>query len=341
MTDVEGRKDYVEDHCAVIGIQPSYLDSSNRYAVFENGKKTFYYDNKKSERSGTILRNLDDFPYYIQSSEYSEKITECIIDPSYANVKQRDLSNFFCGWKSLKSIHGIENLNTSKARNMESMFAICPNLESLDLSSFKTDNVISMGSMFSGCSSLTKLDISSFNTSNVTNMSSMFENCSSLESLNVSSFNTEKVTSMGIMFAGCKSLTSLDVGGFKTGNVTNMQNMFYECLNLKTIYASELWDMSNVEDTGEMFWGCSNLVGGTETKYDENHCNGEYAHVDGGPENPGYFTYKDIPDAIDAISPDLQTVRIYDLQGKRCDNIRKGLNIVVLSDGTVKKAVVK
>lgn len=575
MTDVEGWRDYVEDHYAVIGIQPSSFDSPNRYAVFENGKMTFYYDNKKSERSGTILRNLDDFPYYIQSSEYSEKITECIIDPSYANVKQRDLSNFFCGWKNLKSIQGIENLNTSKARNMESMFAICPNLESLDLSSFKTDNVSNMSHMFSGCSSLkslnlsnfktdkvtdmtfmfcnctsltdldvssfktdnvtkmymmfyncssltslelggfntdkvtnmsdmfykcssltnlnlsgfntqnvtdmhrifyncsnlTKLDISSFNTSNVTNMSSMFENCSSLTSLNISNFNTsnvtdmsrmfhsctnltsldvssfktdnvtdmswmftgcdslrsldvsgfktEKVTSMERMFAGCyglrslnvsgfktdnvtdmkfmfsscekltkldvsrfntenvrdmsymfnncESLTSLDVSGFKTHNVTdmyrlfnrclglttldlsgfktdnvkNMKYMFSNCPQLSTIYVSELWNMSNVEDADDMFYSCSSLVGGAGTKYDENHYNGEYAHVDGGPDNPGYFTYKEIPDAINAITPDLQTVRIYDLQGKRLDNVRKGLNIIRTSDGTIKKVVIK
>ena len=99
--------------------------------------------------------------------------------------------------------------------------------------------------------------------------------------------------------------------------------------------------MSNVEDADDMFYSCSSLVGGAGTIYDENHTDGEYAHVDGGPDNPGYFTYKEIPDAINAITPDLQTIRIYDLQGKRLDNVRKGLNIIRTSDGTIRKVVIK
>ena len=66
------------------------------------------------------------------------------------------------------------------------MFKNCINLESLDLSSFNTNNVTDMTEMFSGCSSLKNLKFSdSFNTSNVQNMSKMFQNCSSLEYLNL------------------------------------------------------------------------------------------------------------------------------------------------------------
>ena len=41
-----------------------------------------------------------------------------------------------------------------------------------------------------------------------------------------------------------------------------------------------------------MFDGCTKLIGGAGTKYDSKHRGKEYAHVDGGTSNPGYFTYK-------------------------------------------------
>ena len=41
-----------------------------------------------------------------------------------------------------------------------------------------------------------------------------------------------------------------------------------------------------------MFKNCTSLVGGKGTTYDANHVDKEYAHIDGGSSNPGYFTAK-------------------------------------------------
>ncbi len=41
-----------------------------------------------------------------------------------------------------------------------------------------------------------------------------------------------------------------------------------------------------------MFYDCDFLVGGAGTTYDSEHQNADYAHIDGGPDNPGYFTAK-------------------------------------------------
>lgn len=413
MTDVEGWKDHNHNHYAFIGIQACRPDRPSRYAVLDNGKMTLYYDNKRSEHSAKILNHIEEW------ADYKEEITECVIDPSFAHLKRRDLSRLFLGLSNLKSIRGIENLNTSIATDISDMFWGCSSLTNIDVSNFKTNKVTNMGGMFFGCSSLTNIDVSGFNTQNVTAMYSMFCGCSSLTSLDVSNFKTDKVAYMSAMFAGCSGLTNLDVSGFNTqnvegtssmfsrcsgltsldvsnfktdkvmdmngmfqgcsgltsldvsrfktdnvkymdtmfrgcsglttldlsgfitDNVKNMKYMFSNCPQLSTIYVSELWNMSNVEDADDMFYSCSSLVGGAGTIYDENHTDGEYAHVDGGPDNPGYFTYKEIPDAINAITPDLQTIRIYDLQGKRLDNVRKGLNIIRTSDGTIKKVVIK
>ena len=41
------------------------------------------------------------------------------------------------------------------------------------------------------------------------------------------------------------------------------------------------------------FTGCTSLVGGQGTAYDPAHTGADYAHIDGGTSNPGYFTAKD------------------------------------------------
>ena len=134
--------------------------------------------------------------------------------------------------------------------------------------------------------------LSYLNTSEVTNMAYMFMWCTSLTSLDVSRFNTSKVTSMRSMFKYCTGLTSLDLGSFNTSKVNSMYNMFYNSYNLRTIYAGSGWSTAAVTSSTDMFLNCSSLVGGQGTTYDANHIDKAYAHIDGGPSNPGYFTDK-------------------------------------------------
>ena len=133
--------------------------------------------------------------------------------------------------------------------------------------------------------------ISYLNTSEVTNMAFMFTSCRVLTSLDLSHFNTSKVTNMCALFLNCK-LTSLDLSGFNTANVTDMRYMFAGGLNLQTIYVGNDWSTAAVTESSDMFTNCFNLVGGKGTTYDANHIDKAYAHIDGGPSNPGYFTAK-------------------------------------------------
>ena len=132
--------------------------------------------------------------------------------------------------------------------------------------------------------------MSYLNTSEVTNMAWMFTNCKKLTSLDLSHFNTSKVTNMNSMFGACWGLTSLDFSSFNTSKVTDMSYMFYGCSNLRTIYVGNGWSTAAVTNSGYMFDNCTSLVGGQGTTYDANHIDAAYAHIDGGPSNPGYFT---------------------------------------------------
>ena len=204
-----------------------------------------------------------------------------------SNVTNMDY--MFYGCSGLTSLN-VSNFDTSNVTDMDYIFSNCSGLTSLNVSNFDTSNVTDMSHMFSGCSGLTSLDVSNFDTSNVTNMGSMFYGCSGLTSLNVSNFDTSNVTNMNSMFSGCSGLTSLDVSNFNTSNVILMGSMFSGCSGLKTVFAGDGWTTENVTYSDKMFDGCTNLVGGKGTKYNKLYVNKEYAHIDGGSSNPGYFT---------------------------------------------------
>lgn len=240
-------------HKAIIGIQPDLPDNPKQYMVVDNGKMTFCYDKERESRTGNVTRFIDDH------SNYAEEVTEVEFDRSFADAKPKDLSFLFYGYKNLKKIVGIENLNTSLTWDMTSMFSGCSSLESLDVSGFKTDFVSEFAGMFYDCSSLTSLDVSGFKTDRARMMSSMFAGCTGLTSLDVSGFRTDNVKSIDAMFYGCSGLTSLDLSGFKTDNVTSMAYMFYGCSGLTSLDVSG-FKTNNVTDMAYMFYGCSGLT---------------------------------------------------------------------------------
>lgn len=102
--------------------------------------------------------------------------------------------------------------------------------------------------------------------------------------------NTSNVTDMESMFQGCSKLKSLDLSGFDTKNVTNMSYMFDDCSNLEVVYVGENWNTSSVTSSKDMFYGCEVLYGQNGTECLPGKLTAEYAHIDDGVSNPGYFT---------------------------------------------------
>ena len=237
-------------------------------------------------------------------------IKNIVFEESFKTYAPTSLKNFFYNCTSLETISGLEYLNTANITDMGSMFQDCYNLKSLDLTKFDTKNVSSMYFMFYNCPNLTSLDLTNFNTKNV---NGMFGDCTHLTSLDITNFNTAKVTNMGNMFLGCSNLTSLDLTNFNTAKVTDMHGMFNGCsalisldltnfntaevrnMNrmfnmldksstaLTTIYVSDNFVTTNVQDGKNMFKNCTKLKG--FQKYfllDTDH---QYANY-----KTGYFT---------------------------------------------------
>ena len=185
-------------------------------------------------------------------------IVHIVFDKSFSTYTPTSLYKFFANLTTLKTITGLEYLNTEKVTDMSFMFYSCSSLTSLDVTNFNTEKVMNMGSMFSSCSSLTSLDVTHFNTANVEDMNYMFSNCSSLTSLDVTHFNTANVKDMGSMFSNCSSLTSLDVTHFNTEKVTNMISMFSDCSSLTSLDVT--FNTAKVKYMHYMFSNCSSLT---------------------------------------------------------------------------------
>lgn len=223
-------------------------------------------------------------------NDHAAEIKKVVFKAGFRDETHTTCSNWFNGCTNLTSIEGIENLNTSNVENMSGMFALCSNLETLDLSHFNTERVTTMAQMFYGCTKLHDLNISSFNTEKVTSMNQMFSNCSSLDSLDLSHFNAKGVLYHGLyamfsgcsslkfldvsnfpadkpkmqldaMFKGCSSLQTLDLSSFSTGLANSVTDMFDGCSALRTIYVSNLFTFKNGVSSSNMFRNCENLKG--------------------------------------------------------------------------------
>ena len=293
-----------------------------------------FFENCTNLKFITGINNLNTSEVKNMSEMFSGCSSLKSLDLSSFNTeKVVDMLEMFKDCSSLVSLD-ISNFDTKKVTNMMNMFCYCSSLTSLDVNSFNTENVENMDGLFYDCSSLKILDVSKFKTDKVTDMRVMFHGCSSLSSLDLSSFNTEKVTNMGWMFGSCYSLTTIDLSSFNTDNVKDMSGMFSYCSKLTTIYAGENWDISNVENTKGMFTYCISIVGGAGTVYNWDHNDGDYAHIDGGPSNPGYLTYKENT-AIHSLKADDNYDYVYSLSGVRLshgmedlNNLKRGLYIV-------------
>lgn len=251
------------------------------YYVLSEDKRTAtcYYDDRREERGG-ILAEYITVGYIPSLFGRLDCLKKVVFDATCKDYRPTRLYEWFCGYRELKEVIGLENLNTEQVINMASMFKDCSSLVSIDLSSFDTTKVSDMNSMFEGCSALTHLDLSSFNTARVESMCSMFQGCRSLKSLDLSSFNVSAVGEIDRMFSDCTALTQLDLSYFYPKNVDNMAEMFFNCRELTTIYCKTTWSCGKSEG---MFEDCRKLRGAVP--YDFTRTDVEMAN----PET-GYFS---------------------------------------------------
>lgn len=181
-----------------------------------------------------------------------------VFETGFQNVHPKSTSKWFYSGRKIKTISGMENLNTIEVTRMNEMFYYCDLITSLDVSNFNTDNVTTMFSMFDNCFSLQSIDVSHFNTSKCTDMKHMFQGCKTLTELDLCNFDTKNVKNMFCMFNDSYSLKHINLNSFDTSNVENMSYMFNGCEGLEEVCLSS-FNTSKVTDMSRMFLGCKGL----------------------------------------------------------------------------------
>ena len=287
-TGCKSLKDYSDsktDHTYAYCGTDGYFTPVFEYAEFNEGTGTLTFRRGLSKPAGAYDLNMESNNPGWEAQK--RNIKKVVFDASFANARPTSCCWWFGNCFYLTEIEGIENLNTQNVTDMRDMFTCCYALTSLDVSIFNTQNVKNMNGMFCDCSNLTSLDLTNFNTAKVTNMGNMFLGCSNLTSLDLTNFNTAKVTDMHFMFKGCSALTSLDLTNFNTAEVRDMNRMFYmldkSSTALTTIYVSDNFVTTNVQNGEKMFKNCTKLKG--FQKYSLLDTDHRYANY-----KTGYFT---------------------------------------------------
>jgi surface protein len=263
-------------------------------------------------KGADVLMTGDNVPRWEMVNKQVEQV---VFDESFKRTRPTSCYKWFYNFKKLTNIEGLHNLCTSEVTTMASMFDGCSALKELTLGFFDTSNVTDMNSMFYGCIALEHLNLlewktwqvtdmeymfsrchnlsnlylDNLDTRSVTNMMYMFYDCRKLTDINLTNFDTSNVDYMVGMFKNCHSLKDLDLTSFNTSNVTNVQFMFENDYALTTITVGEGWTMENVQSSSFMFHLDGSLIGQNGTRYQYEYDNNSinYAHVDGGDDNPG------------------------------------------------------
>ena len=155
------------------------------YAVFNssNNSLTFKYDTNISQLAEnevlcTIKSDNQNQGWY----NYRTSINKVVFEPSFASARPVTCYHWFYECSNLASIEGLEYLNTSEVKSMNSMFHKCTKITTLNLSNFDTSQVTDMSYMFNACNALTTIYVSDeFTIDKVTSDTFMFGYCDKLK----------------------------------------------------------------------------------------------------------------------------------------------------------------
>lgn len=199
------------------------------------------------------------------------------------------MTTMFGECRSLEELN-VSNWNTSACTDMSYMFAYCYSLKELNVSNWDVSKVTDFRNMFAGTDygeqhmQVTEIDVSSWDTSSASNMGWMFYGNPQLKTLDVSKWDVSKVTNFHHMFAWCTGLeikglenwnpksaihtnamfhsnqtSNYDLSNWDVSNVENFGQMFERNTRVTEIKGLEKWNTSKGKTFNEMFYGCTNL----------------------------------------------------------------------------------
>ncbi len=133
----------------------------------------------------------------IESIVFSNEVPEGY-SISYDVSESRDESVVLYGVKNMNERYDTTIVSANKGdiyapAYSARLFGDLSNLKSINLENLNTSNATSMYSMFTGCINIEEIDVRNFDTKNVQDMTNMFYNCKNLKNIQLTGINTENV----------------------------------------------------------------------------------------------------------------------------------------------------
>ena len=258
------------------------------------------------------ITNIGDYVFF-----YCENLSKVNLPSEITAIS----NGAFGGCSSLKNIElpaGITSIGNNA-------FTGCSNLQNINLPS----GITTIGDYaFVGCSNLTNVILPSALTS-IGNIA--FANCSNLANVTLSS----NITSIGSSaFQDCSSLKNLTISKEVTSIKDIALNNSYNWLELESVYVA--WE--NPIEAGSFF---NRIKISNCTLYVPQGTKEAYANADVWKDFGNIIEYD--ATGIDKVTnrSDVKEISRYSLNGQRVTSPTKGVNIVVYSDGSIKKVAVQ
>ncbi|MFP1691099.1 BspA family leucine-rich repeat surface protein [Gardnerella vaginalis] len=171
------------------------------------------------------------------------------------NIKDNSLQSMFAECTNLETLDGIQNWDMSNITNTSFMFANDKKLKNIDLSGWENVKIKNAWAMFYECNSLTSVKLFKANSDTLADISQLFHDDINLTSVTgLGNWNTKNVRDMSLVFANNQRLEAVaGVEKWNTSSVKTMYGMFYNTQNLKTIAGINNWNTSSVIDMSLMF----------------------------------------------------------------------------------------
>jgi len=232
----------------------SFENTTDVSGMFNYCKKLITIIFPKNSKSSYVENFMEMFAHV-------ESLTS--IDLTYFSfVKAKNMAYMFNGCKNLAYINFPKNEKAENLQLLNDMFGVCPNLISLDLSSFSFKNVETMAYMFNGCNRLSTLILPKENNigNNLKDIKYIFYECKELTSIDLSGISLVNIKDLSSMFYGCSSLENLILpSNEKANNVVDFSYMFFDCGKLKSVDLSFV-SFINAQKLSFMFFNCSSLL---------------------------------------------------------------------------------
>ena len=258
------------------------------------------------------ITKMGDFVFF-----YCEKLSNVNLPSDITTIS----TGAFGGCSSLQNI----NLPSGVTTIGDNAFSDCSNLTNVTLPSA----LASIGDYaFRGCSNLTNVILPSAFTA-IGNVA--FSGCSNLANVTLSS----NITSIGTYaFQNCINLKNLTISKDVTSIKDIAFNNSYEDLELESVYVA--WE--NPIEAGSFF---NRIKISNCTLYVPQGTKEAYANADVWKDFGNIIEYD--ATGIDKVTnrSDVKEISRYSLNGQRVTSPTKGVNIVIYSDGSIKKVAVQ